>query len=196
MSLRCALSGEPIEFPVVSPSGAVFEKRLVLKYLQDYGNVDPLTRATLTADQLITLNCDILHGNDNRSKLSNRSFTILLRYLQEEWDSMVLKVFELEKQLERSNQQLRAMSDEQKTKSQLIQNLRSQLNTALKELDQLRDLSLLPPPLPPPQSSFFKLRSQSNSSGSNSARNSPPTLPPHNFVSSLPPTPIKHCKST
>lgn len=48
-----AVSNEIPEVPVISPSsGAIFERRLIEKYLQENG-VDPITQKDLTADELI-----------------------------------------------------------------------------------------------------------------------------------------------
>lgn len=47
------VSNEVPEHPVISPvSGAIFEKRLIEKYLADNG-IDPISRKELTIDQLI-----------------------------------------------------------------------------------------------------------------------------------------------
>ncbi|CAG0890645.1 unnamed protein product [Darwinula stevensoni] len=53
MSLTCSISNEVPEHPVVSPvSGAIFERRLIEKYILDNG-IDPVSGKELTADMLI-----------------------------------------------------------------------------------------------------------------------------------------------
>ena len=50
-----AVSNEAPEHPCVSPvSGAVFERRLIEKYITDNG-VDPVANKPLTADELIDI---------------------------------------------------------------------------------------------------------------------------------------------
>lgn len=52
MSFTCALSGEIAVEPVVSPvSGAIFEKRLVVKYLSENGT-DPISNEKLDESQV------------------------------------------------------------------------------------------------------------------------------------------------
>ncbi|EPB78016.1 u-box domain protein [Ancylostoma ceylanicum] len=50
MVFTCALSGEPAEEPVVSPSGHIYEKRLILKYIAENG-VDPVSNESLEENQ-------------------------------------------------------------------------------------------------------------------------------------------------
>lgn len=55
MALVCALSNEAPECPVISPvSGSVFEKRLILKYIQENG-CDPVNQQELNPEQLIEI---------------------------------------------------------------------------------------------------------------------------------------------
>lgn len=49
----CAITGEPAEVPVVSPvSGRIFEKRVIIKYLNENGE-DPITHEKLSPDQVL-----------------------------------------------------------------------------------------------------------------------------------------------
>ena len=50
----CAISGEPPQDPVVSKSGHVYERRLILKYITDNGT-DPITGEKLDESDLVTV---------------------------------------------------------------------------------------------------------------------------------------------
>lgn len=53
--MDCSVSSEVPEQPVISPvSGHVFEKRLILKYLNEKGT-DPVNNEALSPEQLIEL---------------------------------------------------------------------------------------------------------------------------------------------
>lgn len=56
MSLFCAISGQPPLHPVLSgKSGHVYEKELVLKYLNENEGKDPITGDSLTKDDLVEI---------------------------------------------------------------------------------------------------------------------------------------------
>ena len=53
--LYCLVSHEVPEHPVVSPSsGNIFERNLIVKYIEDHG-VDPINGEALSVEQLIPL---------------------------------------------------------------------------------------------------------------------------------------------
>lgn len=48
----CTISGQPTDNPVVSPkSGAVFDRNLIVKYLDEFGR-DPTNEAELKANEV------------------------------------------------------------------------------------------------------------------------------------------------
>ena len=48
----CTISGQPTDTPVVSPkSGAVFDRSLITKYLEEYGR-DPTNEVELRVDEV------------------------------------------------------------------------------------------------------------------------------------------------
>lgn len=121
--MLCSLSGQiPVE-PVVSlKSGHVFEKRLVLKYLEQNQQRCPITNVELDADKdLLALQqsattsaASATNANGSDGKKSNwsafspesASIPQLLSLFQNEWDGVMLETFTLKKHLEKTRQEL------------------------------------------------------------------------------------------
>ena len=109
MAFTCAISGQSCSDPVVSPSGRIFERRLILSKLTENGNKDPFQKdRPLTEDQLITLESSI--GTDNRSNVTppSRAPTVssLLDMLQREHDALLLELFDTRQALEETRREL------------------------------------------------------------------------------------------
>jgi len=54
MSLICSLSGEPCVDAVVTPSGHVYERRVIEKHIQATGT-DPISKEPLSVSNLISI---------------------------------------------------------------------------------------------------------------------------------------------
>lgn len=104
MSILCAISQLAPEEPVVSPiSGCVFEKKLIKKYIVEYGK-DPITNEPLREEQLIELKN---HSKIVQPKLAKvSSIPELLGQLRNEWDATMLDSFELKQNLMATRQEL------------------------------------------------------------------------------------------
>lgn len=103
MALVCALSNEVAEQAVISPvSGYIYEKRLILKYVQDNGT-DPMTNEALKPEQLIEVKSNPLI---KPKPPSATSIPALLKSLQDEWDSVMLHSFTTRQQLQTARQEL------------------------------------------------------------------------------------------
>lgn len=100
----CAISQQIPDEPVVSPlSGCVFEKRLILKYISEYGK-DPITNEPLSEEQLIEVK---QFQKVVKPKLpSASSIPDLLGQLRNEWDANMLDSFELKQHLLTTRQEL------------------------------------------------------------------------------------------
>ncbi|KAF8342882.1 nuclear matrix protein NMP200 [Cantharellus anzutake] len=100
----CALSGEPPQEPVVSAkSGHVYEKRLVIKYINENGT-DPISGDKLTEDELIPVRAS--PNTAPPRPPSHNSIPSLLHALQNEWDALVLEQFSLRQQYNSIRQEL------------------------------------------------------------------------------------------
>jgi len=103
MSLVCALSNEIPDQAVLSPvSGYIYEKRLLLKYLNENGT-DPMNNQALNPEQLIEVKTNPLL---KPKPPSATSIPALLKSLQDEWDSVMLHSFTLRQQLQTARQEL------------------------------------------------------------------------------------------
>lgn len=104
MSMICAISQQTPEEPVVSPlSGCIFEKRLIKKYVSEYGK-DPVTNEPLEEGQLIDIKPLSKVSKPKLPAVS--SIPSILTQLRDEWDACMLDSFELKQQLMTTRQEL------------------------------------------------------------------------------------------
>ncbi|KAF9243833.1 nuclear matrix protein NMP200 [Melanogaster broomeanus] len=100
----CGISGEPPQDPVVSAkSGHVYERRLILKYINDNGT-DPLTGEKLEESDLLTVKASPKAAPPRPPTAT--SIPALLHTLQNEWDALVLETFALKQQYNNTRQEL------------------------------------------------------------------------------------------
>nr|XP_023028900.1 pre-mRNA-processing factor 19 [Leptinotarsa decemlineata] len=103
MALYCSISNEVPEHPVVSPaSGAIFEKRIIEKYIQDNG-VDPISGKELSIDDLVEIKIPPIV---KPKPPSATSIPATLKLLQDEWDAIMLYSFTQRQQLQTARQEL------------------------------------------------------------------------------------------
>ncbi|RYP25954.1 hypothetical protein DL767_008227 [Monosporascus sp. MG133] len=101
--MLCAISGEPPQEPVVSKvSGAVFEKRLIEKYVEENGK-DPVTGEDLSPEDLIVVKSSRI-VRPRPPTLT--SIPALLTTFQNEWDALALETYNLREQLTRTREEL------------------------------------------------------------------------------------------
>lgn len=102
----CALSGEPVKDPVVSPrSGAVFERNLIETYIASSGK-DPINDEPLETLELIALAVPAAIMPPRAPSFS--SIPTMLAAFQNEWDALALETYTLRKQLHDSRNELSA----------------------------------------------------------------------------------------
>ncbi|KAH8086670.1 nuclear matrix protein NMP200 [Cristinia sonorae] len=100
----CSISGEPPQDPVVSQkSGQVYERRLIVKYINENGT-DPLTGDKLEEADLITIKANPKSAAPRPPNAT--SIPALLQTLQNEWDAAMLEAFTLRQQNNSLRQEL------------------------------------------------------------------------------------------
>ncbi|RLN87702.1 hypothetical protein BBJ28_00013864 [Nothophytophthora sp. Chile5] len=116
--MLCCLSGQVPQQPVVSlKSGHVFEKRLLLQYLEQNQRRCPITGQELDVDvDLLALQAAPTPSADAAASSSDAGLSRfspegagvpqLLRAFQSEWDAVMLETFALKKHLEQTRQEL------------------------------------------------------------------------------------------
>lgn len=101
--MLCAISGEAPEEPVASKkSGAVFEKRLIEKYIEENGK-DPVSGEELDLEDLLPIkSARIVRPRPP----TLTSIPALLSQFQNEWDSLAIETYNLREQLARTREEL------------------------------------------------------------------------------------------
>ncbi|CCC11400.1 hypothetical protein SMACR_02058 [Sordaria macrospora] len=101
--MLCALSGEVPEEPVVSrKTGAVFEKRLIEKYIQE-NHKEPGTDEELDVEDLLPIKTNrIVRPRPPQFT----SLPSMLKAFQDEWDALVLESYNTRQQLARTREEL------------------------------------------------------------------------------------------
>ncbi|KAG0213119.1 hypothetical protein BGX28_004945 [Mortierella sp. GBA30] len=98
------VSGEAPEHPVVSKkSGQVYERRLIVKYIEDNGK-DPVTGEELAVEDLLDIKTT--PGTVKPRPPTMTSIPSILSVLQNEWDSIMLETFTMKQQYQQVRQEL------------------------------------------------------------------------------------------
>ena len=134
MSILCAISQQTPDEPVVSPlSGCVFEKRLIAKYISEYGK-DPITNEPLNEDQLIEIK---QFQKVVKPKLpSVTSIPDLLGQLRDEWDACMLDSYELKDDLLKTKRELSNALYQLEASYRVIARLKNQVDELQLKLRQ------------------------------------------------------------
>ncbi|KAL7423644.1 hypothetical protein Q5752_001225 [Cryptotrichosporon argae] len=100
----CAISGTPPTVPVVSKtSGAVYEKALIERYIDENGT-DPLSGEALTKEDLVEVKAK--PSTLPPRPANQTSIPALLTALQSEYDAIMLESLEIKKAFQSSRQEL------------------------------------------------------------------------------------------
>lgn len=105
--LFCAISGEICLDPVITPSGYICERRLLLSKLADTAGRDPFGTdgRSLSESDLISIKLPLATAPPPRPSTAS-SFSNLLEMIQQEHDTLLLELFDTRKALEETRMEL------------------------------------------------------------------------------------------
>lgn len=139
----CAISGEPPQEPVVSRvSGNVYERRLIVKYINENGT-DPITGEKLEESDLVAVKASPKSAPPRPP--THASIPALLHALQNEWDAMVLGTHTLEQKYHATRQELSYALYAQDAAQRVIARLLRERNTAREALSNIQATTGLGP---------------------------------------------------
>ncbi|CAB1099230.1 unnamed protein product [Ectocarpus sp. CCAP 1310/34] len=133
--MQCAISGQTPETPVVSKkSGHIYEKRLIVKYIDAEGKC-PATGEELTADDLLDVRSE---GAVKPRPAEAASIPGLLSFLQNEWDDLMLETYTLKQHLNQTRQELSQSLYQNDAACRVIARLHRERDEALAQVQAQR----------------------------------------------------------
>mmetsp|Transcript_20574 Transcript_20574/g.48335 ORF Transcript_20574/g.48335 Transcript_20574/m.48335 type:complete len:576 (-) Transcript_20574:158-1885(-) len=147
MSLSCEISGESLfgigDEVVVTPSGHICIKRLLLEKLAENGGLDPfetISDLPLSQDQLVTLQATA--GNNPRAttgippRPQATSLPGMLGMIQKEYDALVLELFDTRKALEETRRELSQALYQNDAAIRVVARVAQERDAARQQLEQ------------------------------------------------------------
>jgi len=142
--MTCEISGEPLgttqEEIVVTPSGHVCIKRLLLTKLAENGGLDPfessIRELPLSEDQLVTLAKSQGGKTTAPPRPQATSLPSLLHMIQKEYDALVLELFDTRKALEDTRRELSQALYQNDAAVRVVARLSQERDAAKQELER------------------------------------------------------------
>mmetsp|Transcript_26603 Transcript_26603/g.62495 ORF Transcript_26603/g.62495 Transcript_26603/m.62495 type:complete len:560 (+) Transcript_26603:221-1900(+) len=146
MSLVCEISGEPLlgdsaNEIVVTPSGHICIKRLLLTKLVENGGLDPfetVRELPLSEDQLVTLRTGSggIASAAAPPRPQTTSLPSMLGMIQKEYDALVLELFDTRKALEETRRELSQALYQNDAAVRVVARVVQERDTAKQQLEQ------------------------------------------------------------
>lgn len=135
MALVCSITNEVPEQPVISPhSGAIFERRIIEKYLLENG-CDPITGKEMKVEELIEVKAPPIV---KPKPPSATSIPATLKTMQDEWDALMLHTFTQRQQLQNARQELSHALYQHDAACRVIARLNKEVTAAREALATLK----------------------------------------------------------
>ncbi|KAK1441870.1 pre-mRNA-processing factor 19 [Babesia gibsoni] len=134
MAFICSISGVQPEEPCLSKTGYVFERRLIVKHLEE-SQTCPATGEPLTIADLIPIKCD---KTVKPRPATAMSIPGLLSLFQNEWDALALETHNLRKHASTIRKQLCHSLYEHDAATRVIARLIKERDKALKQVETLQ----------------------------------------------------------
>lgn len=133
-SFSCGITGELCGEPAVTPSGGVYEKKVIERWISENGN-DPDTKEALSKDQLI-----LMKQSPKVTPVPPHSMTIssIIKTLRDEYDATVLCNAKLMKDNNGNNAELIEQLYSHDAAVRVIRDMTNNMKTVKQELEEAR----------------------------------------------------------
>jgi pre-mRNA-processing factor 19 len=143
-SFSCGITGELCKEPAVTPSGGVFERKIIERWISENGT-DPDTKQALSKDELVQMKQSPKVIPATPSSVSINS---IIKTLMDEYDATVLYNAKVAKDVDGNNKELIEQVYTHDAACRVIRSLTEQMRTVKADLDQARQEIEVPVAVP------------------------------------------------